>query len=356
MEHTADPLPLVDERVAVWAARAVVGGLAPGRDDADAAARLRADVARDLPAIDAAARSWSQLGADLPPTTVRVVGRVGWVRANLAGVRGAFEPLRERVTSSRVIASRVLGAQMGALFGLLSVKVLGQYVLPLGQRDDGRSVRGGGELLLVGPNVLSLAEERPELAGDVRRAVLLHEVTHRLQFDGTPWLGGHLQGLLDRYLHEARLEPTALLDLAADLPKLVAQVRTSGDVRPLMDAVMTEEQRRVIDEAQGLMSLLEGHGNAAMYGATEGVVDDPEGVRAHLASRRGDVTSKLLDAVAGMEMKRRQYREGESFVDGVIARAGVTGLNRAFERPQHLPRVAEVADPEGWLARVVASA
>ena len=63
------------------------------------------------------------------------------------------------------------------------------------------------------------------------------------------------------------------------------------------------------------MSLLEGHGNAAMYGATSGLIADPDGVRDHLGQRRGDVTSKVLNAVGGMEIKRRQYVEGEAFVD-----------------------------------------
>jgi coenzyme F420 biosynthesis associated uncharacterized protein len=367
----SDPVtaPVVDERVAIWAARLVVLG---GRDDPDAAARLRAEVADDLPTIDAAARRWTGLGADLPPTTARVVGRLGWVRANLVGMRGAFEPLRVRLGPRRIVTARVLGAQLGALLGLLSTKVLGQYVLPLGGRDahggdahvrdghggdaHGAGSAHGGQLVVVGPNVLSLADERGDLATDVRRTVLLHEVTHRLQFDATPWLASHLQGLLDRYLGDARLDRMALADLAGDLPGAVLEVVATGQITPLLHVVLTEQQRAVLNEAQGLMSLLEGHGNAAMYGATAGLIDDPDGVRDHLASRRGDITSKVLDVVGGMEMKRRQYAEGETFVDAVVADAGVAGLNRAFDRPEHLPSADEVADPSGWLQRVAGSA
>jgi coenzyme F420 biosynthesis associated uncharacterized protein len=337
---------LIDERVALGAARVVALGR---RDDPDAAARLRHEVAADLPAIDAAARAWSGLGPELPPTTVRVVGRLGWVRANLAGLRGAFEPLRDRLGPRRIVTSRVLGLQLGGLLGLLSTRVLGQFVLPLGSR-----VAGGarGELVVVGPNVLGLAEDRPDLAVDVRRTVLLHEVTHRLQFDAAPWLGPHLQGLLDRYLEGARISNSAIAEVAGQLPGAVARVIETGSPQPLLEVVLTPDQLEVMDEAQGLMSLLEGHGNAAMYGATAGLVADPDGVREHLASRRGDLTAKLLNAVGGMELKRRQYAEGESFVDGVLARAGVGGLNLAFERAEHLPRGEEIADPDAWLTRV----
>jgi coenzyme F420 biosynthesis associated uncharacterized protein len=338
---------LIDERMALWAARltAPTGASAPV-----ASARLRAEVSADLPAIDEAARRFSRLGADLDPTTVRVIGRMSWVRANLAGLRGAFDPLGERLSGRRVVASRVLGVQLGALLGLLSGKVLGQYVLPLG-----RGREGGGELVVVGPNVLELGEEDPQLAVDVRRTVLLHEITHRLQFDATPWLAGHLQGLLDRYLEHARLDPASLLEAAPRLPEAVAEVRSSGTIQPLIETILSPEQVEVLAEAQGLMSLLEGHGNTVMFDAGDGLVSDADAVREALAARRGDVTSKVLTAVAGLETKRRQYREGEAFVREVVELGGIDKLNLAFARPANLPRGDEVDDPAGWLARVDAA-
>jgi coenzyme F420 biosynthesis associated uncharacterized protein len=338
-----DGPPLVDERVAMWAAASVVR---PRRSDPIAVAAMRAEIAADLPALDAAARRWTELGAELPPTEGRVVGRAGWVQVNLSSLRGAFEPLRGRLERRRAVSARVLGAQLGALLGLLSTKVLGQFVLPLGGP-------GGGQLLVVGPNILELGDQHGAVAGDIRRTVVLHEITHRLQFDATPWLAGHLRGLLDRYLSHARVDSTAVAEIAARLPQAVAEIRETGSIQPLLQTVLTDEQLEVVEEAQGLMSLLEGHGNAAMYlAADRELISDPEAVREALASRRNDVTSKVLTAVAGMELKRRQYREGEAFVREVVDLGGMAGLNRAFARPENLPRGDEVGDPAGWLARV----
>ncbi|MEX2550997.1 MAG: zinc-dependent metalloprotease [Nitriliruptoraceae bacterium] len=320
--------------------------LAPAkRPDATAVAALRAAVRVDLATIDAAARRFTALGADLPPTTVRIVGRTAWVRANLDVVGSAFEPLRERLEQRPVAARRALGIQLGVLFGLLSTKVLGQFVLPL-------AGPGSGQLLVVGPNVLDLAAQHGRLAEDIRRTVLLHEVTHRLQFDSTDWLGDHLRGLVERYLDNTRVDVNHLAELASRLPEAVAAARAQGEVRPLLEAVLTPEQVAVVEEAQGLMSLLEGHGNATMYGAGDDLIADPEGVREAMAARQGDVTSKLLSAIGGLEMKRRQYREGERFVQHVLDAAGTDGLNRAFAVPENLPRGEEVGDPDGWLARV----
>ncbi len=334
--------PIIDERVALWAARLV----APTRSsDAVEVARLRAGVTADMPMIDRAARRFTQLGADLPPTQCRVLGRLGWVQTNLGTLQGAFAPLADRMRTSRQLASRVLGVQVGALLGLLSTKVLGQFVLPLG-------ASGAGELVLVGPNVLDLAEEQGSLAADIRRTVLLHEVTHRLQFDGVPWLGEHIRGMLRSYLTGARLEPSAIMEMAQDIPGALARVRETGSITPLLETVLSPEQRDVVENAQAVMSLLEGHGNATMFLATDEVVDDADRVREVLAQRRSDITTKILTAIAGLEMKKAQYREGEAFVRAVVDADGVPRLNRAFETPENLPTLDEVREPDAWLARV----
>ena len=339
---------LLDEAAALRTAQLI----APvRRTDPDEARRLREAVAADLPAADRAARAWTRLGHDLPPTDVRVVSRTGWVRANLLGLRGAFDPLSDRlprtptVFGSAALARQVVGTQMGALLGMLSTRVLGQYILPLGGP-------GQAQLVLIGPNLLELSERYGAHADDVRRTVLLHELAHRLQFDGVPWLGDHLRSLLLRYLDAARFDVGALLKLLERIPEVLRRLREDPSFSVLLDLVLTEEQREVVDEAQGLMSLLEGHSNATMSLGADGYVADPEAIRDALERRRSDLGYRTLMAVSGMDMKRRQYREGEAFVRDVVDVVGTVGLNAAFDRPDNLPSLDEIGDPEAWLARV----
>lgn len=335
------PRPAIDISTALSTARLMLPGVV---SDPAAAADLKERVATEWDELDAAARGWTRLGADLSPTRGVVVGRIGWVRANLATVAPIVARLSARAPRASRLAQRVLSTQLGALFGLLSTKVLGQFILPLGER-------GQGQLVIVGPNVLGLATEFGPLADDIRRSVVLHEIVHRLQFDATPWLGDHLRGLLDDYVDEAEFDPDRLRGVAASLPGVLREVAETGSVEPLLDTVLTRPQRDLLDRAQGLMSLLEGHGNAAMSLAAESVVADPDGVREALESRRGDLTSKVLTTVAGMDLKRQQYLVGEEFVRGVIDVAGIEGLNRAFDDPANLPRVDELEEPATWVAR-----
>lgn len=337
--------PLLDERAARWAARVT----SPVRRTSSAEAAALLDAVRtDLPAADRAARDWSGLGAELTPTRGRVVSRTGWVDANLVALRGAFQPLARKLSRRPPLAAQALGAQLGALLGLLSTKVLGQYVLPL-------SAARPGQLVLIGPNLLELDDRFGPLAPDVRRSVLVHEVVHRLQFEAVDWLGDHLRGLLRRYLEAARVDTSAVAELVSNLPDTVRKVRDSGSLMPLVEAVLTDEQVATVSEAQGLMSLLEGHGNAAMFRATEGLVGDPDRVRDALEQRRTDVTTRVLAAVAGLELKRRQYAEGETFVAAVVDAAGTAALNRAFAVADNLPSQEEIGAPQTWMERVAAA-
>lgn len=336
------PAPAVlDERWALWAAAAVAQRFTAQPDEV---AALRKAIRDDLPDIDRAVRQFTGLGNDLEPASVGIVGRMGWVRANLSSLAGALEPLRDRL-AGRPAARQVLGVQLGAVLGLMSSKVLGQFILPLSG--------GEGPLVVVGPNVLELADRHPRFATDLRRAVLLHEITHRVQMAAAPWMAQQLRTLIGDYLDKARVDADVLRRLPADAPRIIAEVRSTGTVKPLIDAVLTEEQSAIINHAQALMTLLEGHGNTVMFEAGGVLIGDIDEVRAALQARRNDVTSRLLAQVFGMEAKRRQYRDGEVFVRAVIDDAGMDGINRAFRAPDDLPRHDEIDDAQAWLRRVM---
>lgn len=338
---TAAGADLVDLRVARAAARLAM----PRQQTTRAEVRqLRADVADELPGIDRAARAWTRLGQDLPPTTAQVVGRMGWVEANLGVVVGVLEVAADRLGDRPPGTAQLLGAQLGGLLGLLSTRVLGQFVLPLAGAGEGR-------LVVVGPNVLDLARRSPDVAADLRRTVLLHEVAHRLQFDGVPWLGEHLRDLVGRYLRDTPTDAARVIGIVRRLPGAIVEALQGGGTEPLLHAMLTAAQVTTLDRAQALMSLLEGHGNATMRLGADGVVDDPERVEVALSERRDDLSGRIVRTVTGMQRKARQYTEGEAFVRHVVEAVDVARLNRAFEAPELLPGPDEIADPTAWLAR-----
>ena len=114
-----------------------------------------------------------------------------------------------------------------------------------------------------------------------------------------------------------------------------------------------EDRREVLDRVQSFMAVLEGYAEHVMDAVGADVLDDLPGLRSALQRRRRDRSGllKLLERLIGMDLKLRQYEQGKSFCDGVVARAGIEGLNRVWADPQNMPTVAELGDPMAWLAR-----
>ena len=113
------------------------------------------------------------------------------------------------------------------------------------------------------------------------------------------------------------------------------------------------DRREVLDRLQAFMAVLEGYAEHVMDAVGADILDDLPGLRASLGRRRHDRSGllKLLDRLLGMDLKLRQYEQGKAFCDGVVARAGIEGLNRVWIAPGAMPTAAELADPAGWLAR-----
>jgi uncharacterized protein (DUF2342 family) len=117
-------------------------------------------------AHDFAARVSAYSG--LRPTSelpaLEVVDRSGWIAANLKTMRPMLAPLTEKLSEQkgmlgapvRAASGLMLGAQVGALTGVLSQRVLGQYDLAL--LDASVTPR----LLLLGPNLALAAQPRGE--------------------------------------------------------------------------------------------------------------------------------------------------------------------------------------------------
>ena len=139
----------------------------------------------------------------------------------------------------------------------------------------------------------------------------------------------------------------------------MAEAFRSGE-NPLADGgimalVASAEQRDVLDQVSGLMSLLEGHGDVTMDRAGAGLVPSAERFARVLRQRRQNASgpAKLLQQLIGLEAKLNQYAQGERFIDaGRGGPAGPTLLARAWERPEHLPSLVEIREPSAWIQRL----
>ena len=290
------------------------------------------------------------------PTKALVLDRQRWVEANIRSFRHTLEPFTRRVgermaQSAFAPAGRaVAGAELGALMGFLAQRVLGQYDL-LGPEEAGDDADDA--VYYVGPNIMVLEKRYGFRPGDFRLWIALHEVTHRFQFRSVPWMKGYFLSLVDSTMGLIEPDPKRLVRALERAAEAVRQGRNPLDDGGIVALFATDEQRKVLDQVQALMSLLEGHGNFVMDRLGQRHVTGQERMSAALKARRqsGGVGG-MFRKLTGIEMKMRQYEVGEEFITHLEKTVGPEALDAAWRGPDCLPTMAELEAPERWLERV----
>jgi|TARA_Y100000310_G_scaffold280330_1_gene299994 coenzyme F420 biosynthesis associated uncharacterized protein len=284
----------------------------------------------------------------------RVVGRDDWIRANLVSLQRLLRPLLDKMverssTRSALLAHRVAGVELGVVLGWMSTRVLGQYDL-LVLEDE--AAEDQDLVYYVGPNLVALERRYAFDPHQFRLWLALHEVTHRTQFTGVPWMREHYLGLVGSLLEDSDVGPTHLVD---SLRSLVEGRRNGSDAGGgILTVVASPEQQVALDGIAGLMSLLEGHGDVTMDRAGEGIVVGADRFGRVLRERRRSASgfTRIFQRLVGLEAKLAQYAKGEAFIGKVEEAGGSSLLNRVWEAPANLPDLAEINSPEVWIARM----
>jgi coenzyme F420 biosynthesis associated uncharacterized protein len=256
------------------------------------------------------------------------------------------------------VSRHLAATELGALLGYLSQRVLGQYDLLVPDDPPFGEPRGGGgdAVYYVGANILALEKRFAFRPHDFRLWIAIHEVTHRVQFTGVPWMRDHFLSLVHQAFGLVDPDPRTFVRAIANAVDEVRRGHNPLDEGGLVVLFATPEQRGVLQQVQALMSLLEGHGNVVMSELGKRHVAGEERMARVLQQRRhsGGISAQV-QKLLGITQKMRQYEVGEKFVRGVLQRGGPRALDVVWERPEHLPTVAELDDPAAWLQRVAAT-
>lgn len=339
-------------RLLDWNAAARVGsrlaGTGPALDHAERA-RLREDFREIVSEAEHLVSDLTGLGVGGAPTRPWVMSRSEWVRQNLLGFERVLEPFAVRLAGRNnngvlpAIRRKVLATQVGGLLGYMGRKVLGQYDLFVPPESQNL-------LYFVGPNVAELERRYRFPRRDFRLWLCLHEVAHRVQFSGVPWLRPYLRDMIGGYLSSIELDGRKLIETIRRAREEARRGSTHG--LGVLFLLMTPEQRETFQRMQAVMSLLEGHGNFVMDTLSPGRVRGAERMRRTLTRRRRGPIDRVIQKAIGLEVKVRQYALGQRFVAGVVQRAGMDGFNRVWERAENIPTLEEVGRPDLWMERV----
>jgi coenzyme F420 biosynthesis associated uncharacterized protein len=342
---------MVDWSLARQVARLASGSAEPEGPDPDVVA-LCAEMQGHV-----ASYSGLRPGSAIPEP--ELVGREEWVATNLDSMAGMIDPVAARLErrldfagpfagALQAGASGVLAAEVGLVMGYVSGRVLGQYDISL----------LGGEapprLLFVAPNLRKAVRELDVDRDPFHRWICAHELTHVFQFQGVPWLRGHLSGMVAEYLStvDLRIDRSVAGGLPA-LSRLAEAFREGG----LAALVQTQEQRALMARMQATMAVVEGYSEHVMDSLGEAAIPGRDALRAAMDRRRRSRSAPelLIQRLLGLEFKMRQYAQGKSFCDAVVAASSIEVLDRVWESPETLPTPAELEDPAAWTARIGAA-
>jgi coenzyme F420 biosynthesis associated uncharacterized protein len=305
--------------------------------------------------------AYSGLALTGPAPPVHEVGRREWAEANLAAMSDLLDPVGERLEDRlgragplsgalKAATGATLAAEVGLVMGYMSQRVLGQYELSLLQPEV------PPRLLFVTPNLQRAVHDLEVDEESFLRWVVLHEVTHVLQFSGVTWLREHLGALMREYLAtvEVRIERGAAGGLPSlpDPSLIVERFREGG----LAALVQTHEQRRIMERIQSAMAVVEGYSEHVMDAVGADVLPEYEGLRDAMERRRRSRSApeRLLMRLLGLDQKMRQYEDGKRFCDAVVSEAGIEKLNTVWQAPTALPTAAELRSPATWIGRLEA--
>ena len=321
----------------------------------------RAEAEAEVAAIRTAARVAREPVAETarmqtPPDApdALVVDRATWIAVNADSMSALLDPTFDAMIAKRggnppgatavAFGGKVTGAEAGALLAFMASKVLGQYDLAPG---------GTPALLLVAPNILSIATELGVDRDDFRKWVCMHEETHRVQFTANPWLRDHMVEQARSLAVDLAPDPERLHEIAGRLTEKLPDLFREGSTG-VADLFTTPEQRDKLAGLTAVMSLLEGHADVVMDDVGPAHIPTVAHIRARFSERRkgGGTPDRLLRRLLGLEAKMRQYRDGAVFVRGVQEKVGVEGFNAIWTSPDTLPLAREIEEPEAWVRRV----
>jgi coenzyme F420 biosynthesis associated uncharacterized protein len=299
------------------------------------------------------------------PARPRVADREQWVGANVASFQRLLRPVIDKLgakvrTSGRwspvpvQLSRHATGAELGLLLGWMSTRVLGQYdqLLIEEEKPEEQDI-----VYYVGPNILAMERRHGFPPREFRLWLALHEVTHRVQFTGVPWMRGHFLALVDRAVSGIDPDPKQLIQALRRSVDAIRAGRNPLDDGGLITLVASPDQFEAIQEIGGMMSLLEGHGDVTMDRAGADRIPSAGRFGEVLRQRRRQRgVGKAVSVLVGLDAKMRQYEQGERFIAAVEEEGGSALFARVWEGPEWLPSWSEIRHPERWVARATAFA
>jgi putative hydrolase len=345
----------------------LAGGGATTSPNVEPAVRLRYASLADIARLHVA----DVMQLEVPATEPSVATPEQWAQQTLEAYRPLFtelatslgatdelpaeaaaDPMAQMMAGlGKMMAPAMMGMSVGSMVGNLARRAFGVYDLPI--------PRATPALVLVPATIDAFAADWSIELDEMRIWVLAHELAGMTLFS-LAHIADHLRALVQRHVGAFRPDPSAITDKLTSLDMdqgdpMAAMQQALGDPEVLLGAVRSPEQVALEPELDAAV--------AVAIGTIDWVVDAvsvrtiggnalqiAEAVRRRRAESSPD--DIFVERLLGIRLGAEQTARGKSFVQGVVDRAGESGLTPLYTDPAAIPTPNEVEAPGLWLARV----
>jgi putative hydrolase len=367
--QTAEAIAEADAGPAKLPSAATVGFTAGDRESEEFAEAVRV------------AELWLDQVTSLPEAKgpARIHARVDWIRmaCSSEGLGVYVEPVAEGMSAALAkqlpeelagmggpltqamgaMGAMLYGVQIGTVAGHLSGQLLGTYDLALPTVQP-------GSIGPVSDNARRFAADFEFDQTEFRYWLALREAAHRRQFQGVDWLLGHVRELIKRFASQADFDPGSMMEQLGGMG--FDPTSALGDPEALREAFsdpetfqveLTAGQRSTLEALQAVVAFTEAWVDRTVQAAAGDKLTALPRIDEAIRRRRAEKGpgERFLEQLIGLDLKPADVRLGQAFCDAVIAARGQEGLDRAWQRPAHLPSAAELAEPSRWLVRMAAA-
>jgi putative hydrolase len=252
---------------------------------------------------------------------------------------------------SRMMAPAMLGMSVGSMVGHLATRAFGTHDLPIPRQP--------ATVTLVPTNIEGFARDWEIPVDEMRLWVLAHEFAGHAIF-AADHVRDTLSTLVREHVGGFRPDPGAVADRLGSLDvesadPMAALQQALGDPEVLLGAVTSPEQLALRPRLDALVAVVVGYTDWIVDAVAVRIVGG-NALRIAEAVRRRRVETTASDTfveqLLGIRLGEDQVARGKHFVQGVVDRAGDSGLIPLLRRPDAIPTPNELDAPGLWLARL----
>lgn len=307
---------------------------------------------------------------DLPspsPRELNPTDRATWAAENQQSFRILVEPLADKLSGMTPPGSipglgdaggmeamlaplgpALLGIQAGTMVGFMSHRALGQFDTGIPAMDHDRPY-------VIVPNLDDFAVDHGIDHRQIRLWGALHEVAfHRIM--AVEWLRGRFISLVEAFYASVEIDTSDLLGKlgAMNDPDEIQRMLGAGDADASSLISASSDPERLA-ELQAFTAFIEGYGDRLVRVAGAELLPTIARIEDAYATRRTEPNQaeQFLQQFAGLTLERWRAKDAAAFCDEVVDRWGHDALERVWDDPSNMPRLAELTDPIGWAARVM---